>query len=70
MDVTEDDTVRAAVSRVAREAGRLDNLVNNAGYGLLATMEEATDEEIRRQFDVNVFGVGRMCRAALPLMRA
>jgi NAD(P)-dependent dehydrogenase (short-subunit alcohol dehydrogenase family) len=70
LDVTDDGSVRAAVSRVARESGRLDNLVNNAGYGLLATMEEATDEEIRRQFDVNVFGVGRMCRAALPLMRA
>ena len=70
LDVTDDGSARAAVSRVERESGRLDNLVNNAGFGLLATVEEATDEEIRRQFDVNVFGVGRMCRAALPLMRA
>jgi NAD(P)-dependent dehydrogenase (short-subunit alcohol dehydrogenase family) len=70
LDVTDDGSVRAAVSLVARETGRLDNLVNNAGYGFLGTVEEATDAEILRQFDVNVFGVGRMCRAALPIMRA
>ena len=70
LDVTDDGSVRAAVSLVARESGRLDNLVNNAGYGFLGTVEEATDAEILRQFDVNVFGVGRMCRAALPVMRA
>jgi NAD(P)-dependent dehydrogenase (short-subunit alcohol dehydrogenase family) len=70
LDVTDDGSVRAAVARVADESGRLDNLVNNAGYGFLGTVEEATDAEILRQFDVNVFGVGRMCRAALPLMRA
>jgi len=70
LDVTDDGSVRAAVSRVAAESGRLDNLVNNAGYGFLGTVEEATDVEILRQFDVNVFGVGRMCRAVLPSMRA
>jgi len=70
VDVTDDGSVRAAVSRVAKESGRLDNLVNNAGFGLLGTVEESTDEEILRQFDVNVFGVGRMCRAVLPRMRA
>lgn len=70
LDVTDDASVRAAVSRVAGESGGLDNLVNNAGYGFLGTVEEATDAEILRQFDVNVVGVGRMCRAALPLMRA
>jgi len=70
VDVTDDGSVRAAVSRIAKESGRLDNLVNNAGFGLLGTVEESTDEEILRQFDVNVFGVGRMCRAVLPRMRA
>jgi NAD(P)-dependent dehydrogenase (short-subunit alcohol dehydrogenase family) len=70
LDVTDDGSVRAAVSRVADESGRLDNLVNNAGFGFLGTVEEATDAEILHQFDVNVFGVGRMCRAVLPLMRA
>lgn len=70
LDVTDDGSVRAAVLRVAEESGRLDNLVNNAGFGFLGTVEESTDAEILRQFDVNVFGVGRMCRAVLPLMRA
>jgi len=70
LDVTDDGSVRAAVSHVANESGRLDNLVNNAGFGFLGTVEEATDPEILHQFDVNVFGVGRMCRAALPLMRS
>jgi NAD(P)-dependent dehydrogenase (short-subunit alcohol dehydrogenase family) len=70
LDVTDDGSVRAAVARVAKESGRLDNLVNNAGFGFLGTVEESTDAEILRQFDVNVFGVGRMCRAVLPLMRA
>jgi NAD(P)-dependent dehydrogenase (short-subunit alcohol dehydrogenase family) len=69
LDVTDDGSVRAAVSHVAEASGGLDNLVNNAGYGFLGSVEEATDAEILRQFDVNVFGVGRMCRAALPLMR-
>ena len=70
LDVTDDGSVRTAVSLVARESGRLDNLVNNAGFGFLGTVEESTDAEILRQFDVNVFGVGRMCRAVLPMMRA
>lgn len=69
LDVTEDSSVRSAVSLILKETGRIDNLVNNAGFGLLATVEEATDEEIFRQFDVNVFGVGRTCRAVLPIMR-
>ena len=70
LDVTDDGSARTAVARVARESGRLDILVNNAGYGFLGTVEEATDADILRQFDVNVFGVGRMCRAVLPMMRA
>ena len=70
LDVTDDGSVRTAVALVARESGRLDILVNNAGYGFLGTVEEATDADILRQFDVNVFGVGRMCRAVLPMMRA
>jgi len=70
LDVTDTKSVQKAVEEVLAKKGRIDNLVNNAGFGVLATVEEATDEEMTRQFDVNVFGVLRMCRAVLPAMRA
>lgn len=70
LDVTSTGSVEGAVQQVVRTAGRIDHLVNNAGFGLVATVEQATDEEMLRQFDVNVFGVFRMCRAVLPTMRA
>lgn len=70
LDVTDTASVEAAVGEVLARAGRVDHLVNNAGYGLVATVEQATDAEMIRQFDVNVFGVLRMCRAVLPAMRA
>lgn len=70
LDVTDTASVQKAVEDVLARAGRIDNLVNNAGFGVLSTVEEATDEEMIRQFDVNVFGVLRMCRAVLPAMRA
>lgn len=70
LDVQSDDSVRRAVKTVGNKAGKIDVLVNNAGFGLLAALEDGTDEEVFRQFDVNVFGVIRLCRAVLPLMRA
>jgi NAD(P)-dependent dehydrogenase (short-subunit alcohol dehydrogenase family) len=70
LDVTDTASVDSAVRQVLERAGRVDNLVNNAGYGLVATVEQATDEEMARQLDVNVLGVLRMCRAVLPAMRA
>lgn len=70
LDVTGTASVEAAVREVLERAGRIDHLVNNAGYGLVSTVEQATDEEMTRQFDVNVLGVLRMCRAVLPAMRA
>ena len=69
LDVTDTASVEAAVREVHQRAGRIDYLVNNAGYGLVSTVEQATDEEMTRQFDVNVLGVLRMCRAVLPVMR-
>ncbi|HRH72287.1 SDR family oxidoreductase [Zoogloea sp.] len=69
LDVQESISVDRAVASVLRTAGRLDVLVNNAGYGLVASVEDGTDEEFIRQFDVNVFGVLRLCRAAIPAMR-
>jgi len=69
LDVQDTDSIRAAVARMMAEAGSIDVLVNNAGFGLLATVEDGTDDEIFRQFDVNVLGLIRMTREVLPHMR-
>ena len=68
-DVTDDDAVRAAVDAAAAALGGIDILVNNAGVGAIGTVEDNTDEEWRHVFDVNVFGMVRASRAALPHLR-
>ncbi len=65
LDVTDDEAVRRVVTQVEP----LDVVVNNAGYGLDGAIEEVADDELLAQYDVNVFGVWRMCRAVLPGMR-
>ena len=69
LDVQDTASIRAAVAQVVDQAGGTDVLVNNAGFGLLATVEDGTDEEIFKQFDVNVLGLIRMTREVLPHMR-
>ena len=69
LDVTEPSSIIQAVQKVLDHVSYIDVLVNNAGFGVLATVEEATDEEMLKQFDVNVFGTFRVCRAVLPSMR-
>jgi NAD(P)-dependent dehydrogenase (short-subunit alcohol dehydrogenase family) len=64
-----DVTDRAAVERAIAAAEPLDVVVNNAGYGLEGAIEEIDDDELLAQYDVNVFGVWRVCRAVLPGMR-
>jgi NAD(P)-dependent dehydrogenase (short-subunit alcohol dehydrogenase family) len=70
LDVDDDASVAAGVAEVLRQAGRIDVLVNNAGFGLAGALEETTVAEARRQFETNFFGVHRACRAVLPQMRA
>jgi NAD(P)-dependent dehydrogenase (short-subunit alcohol dehydrogenase family) len=68
-DVTSDDSVRAAIEVVASTCDGIDIVVNNAGIGAKGTVEDNSDAEWRRVFDVNVFGVVRVTRAALPYLR-
>jgi len=70
MDVTNENTVKEAVAQGLAHFGRIDVLINNAGYGMLAAVEEASDAEVKRQFDTNVFGLLNVTRAVLPHMRA
>ena len=70
LDVTDDESVERAVAGVIAEAGRIDVLINNAGYALWGLAETFTVEQAKRIFDTNFFGVVRMNRAVLPHMRA
>ena len=70
LDVTRPEQVRAAVQATLDAFGRIDVLVNNAGYGYLAAVEEGDDAEIRAMFDANVFGLADVTRAVLPTLRA
>jgi 2-keto-3-deoxy-L-fuconate dehydrogenase len=68
-DVTDDESVRRGVHDAVDHLGRLDVLVNNAGIGAQGTVEDNDDAEWHRVFDVNVFGIVRVTRAALPYLR-
>jgi NAD(P)-dependent dehydrogenase (short-subunit alcohol dehydrogenase family) len=70
LDVDDDEQPRAAVQAAVDRYGRVDVLMNNAGYGLFGALEQLTDEDVRHQFETNVFGAVRMVRAVLPQMRA
>jgi len=70
LDVTDDAQVAAAVAAATERFGGVDVLVNNAGYGYRAAVEEGDDEDVRRLFDTHVFGTVAMIKAVLPGMRA
>jgi NAD(P)-dependent dehydrogenase (short-subunit alcohol dehydrogenase family) len=69
MDVRDHESVKRAVEFVLEREGRLDVLVNNAGFALAGAIENTSTEEAMRQFDTNFFGVHRVCRKVLPAMR-
>jgi NAD(P)-dependent dehydrogenase (short-subunit alcohol dehydrogenase family) len=70
MDVTDDASMVSGIQRIIDERGRIDLLVNNAGYGSYGAVEDVPIEEARRQFEVNVFGLARLTQLVTPHMRA
>jgi len=69
LDLTKDETIVEAVNTVLDKEGRIDVLVNNAGYGSYGSVEEVPIEEAKRQFEVNIFGLARITQLVLPTMR-
>jgi NAD(P)-dependent dehydrogenase (short-subunit alcohol dehydrogenase family) len=70
MDVDDETSVQAGVAQVLAKAGRLDAVVNNAGFSLMGAVEDTAIDEAKAQFETNFFGALRVCRAALPALRA
>ncbi|WP_366755886.1 SDR family oxidoreductase [Sulfurimonas sp.] len=69
LDITDQENINKVTSRIYKEHKKIDVLVNNAGYGLVSTVEDVTEEEMFAQFNVNVFGVLRVCKSVIPIMR-
>ena len=70
LDLTDDASIVAAIGAIKAQAGRLDLLINNAGYGSYGAVEDVPMAEARRQIEVNLVGLARLCQLATPLMRA
>lgn len=68
-DVTDDAAVKNAVDFIVSQEGRIDLLINNAGFGISGAAEFTDIADVKRQFDVNFFGAVRMCKAVIPVMR-
>ncbi len=70
MDVRDEESVGRAVAELLKIAGRIDVLINNAGFGIAASVEDTRPDDMQRQIDTNFLGALRVCQAALPTMRA
>jgi NAD(P)-dependent dehydrogenase (short-subunit alcohol dehydrogenase family) len=69
LDVTDPESIRIGLAEAISRFGRVDVVVNNAGYGLMGAFEAASDEQVRNQFETNVFGLMNVCRVILPHFR-
>ncbi len=69
MDITNEEDVTRVVATIIEEQGKIDILINNAGFGMYGSMEETTIEDAKYQFDVNVFGLARLTQLIVPYMR-
>ena len=69
LDITSEESMCACVESILKKEGRIDILINNAGYGSCGAIEDVSMEEVKRQYEVNVFGLGRMIQLVLPAMR-
>ena len=70
LDITDEDSIKKTVETIITKQGRIDALVNNAGYGSYGAIEDVTLDEARNQFEVNLFGLARLTQLILPQMRA
>jgi NADP-dependent 3-hydroxy acid dehydrogenase YdfG len=69
LDVTQPESIKKAIENIIEKYGRIDVLINNAGYAQIGAIEEISDDQVQRMYDVNIFGVMRMIRAIVPYMR-
>lgn len=69
LDITDQESIDKVTGRIYEEHKQIDVLINNAGYGLVSTVEDVSEEEMFAQFNINVFGVIRVCKAVIPIMR-
>lgn len=69
LDVNDEQSIKLAVKKILTDNGRIDVLINNAGYGMFGPIEEITTQEVKKQFETNFFGVFRLLKAIVPIMR-
>jgi len=69
LDVNDNQSIKLAVKKILADIGRIDVLINNAGYGMFGPVEEITTQEVKKQFETNFFGTIRLIKALVPIMR-